>query len=284
MKVAILAGGVGSRLSEETEIKPKPMVEIGGYPILWHIMKHYSHFGYREFAIALGYKAEVIKRYFMDLCSISSDLTIKTRSGEMLRHESLNTSVPDWMVNLVDTGVKTQTGGRIKRLKPFVGNSTFMLTWGDGVSNVDLHKLLAFHKSHGKLATVTAVRPPARFGHMVFGKNDRVIEFSEKPQASEGWINGAFFVLEPGIFDYIEGDKTHWEKEPMEGLARDNQLMAYKHTDYWQCMDTLRDKQHLESLWNAGSPPWKTWEQPVPTPAPSPNGHVASKKPARSAR
>jgi glucose-1-phosphate cytidylyltransferase len=249
-------------------------------------MRHYSHFGYREFAIALGYKADVIKRYFMDLCSISSDLTIKTRSGEMLRHESKDSSVPDWMVNLVDTGMRTQTGGRIKRLHPIVGNSTFMLTWGDGVSNVDLHKLLAFHRSHGKLATVTAVRPPARFGHMVFGKNDRVIEFSEKPQASEGWINGAFFVLEPGIFDYIEGDKTFWEKEPMEGLARDGQLMAYKHTDYWQCMDTLRDKIHLESLWNAGNPPWRTWDQPESTPAPEPsaNGHAPHRKSARTAR
>jgi glucose-1-phosphate cytidylyltransferase len=292
MKVAILAGGLGSRLSEETEIKPKPMVEIGGYPILWHIMKHYAHFGYREFAIALGYKSDVIKRYFMDLCSISSDLTIKTRSGEMLRHESKDAAVPDWMVNLVDTGLKTQTGGRIKRLQPMVGNSTFMLTWGDGVSNVDLHKLLAFHKSHGKLATVTSVRPPARFGHMVF-KGDRVVEFSEKPQASEGWINGAFFCLEPGIFDYIDGDKTHWEKEPMEALAREGQLMAYKHTDYWQCMDTLRDKQHLEALWQGGSPPWRTWEAPAaspsaptlvaPTTLAKTNGHPV-RKPARAAR
>src|SRR6201995_5766154 len=178
----------------------------------------------------------------VDYCSVESNLTVKVGTGDVLRHAARH---PDWTVDLVDTGVKTQTGGRIKRLPPFVGNSTFMLTWGDGVSTVDLKKLLAFHKSHGKLATVTAVRPPARFGHMVF-KGDRVVEFSEKPQASEGWINGAFFVLEPEIFDFIEGDKTHWEKEPMERLAQDGQLMAYKHTDYWQCMDTLRDKIHLE--------------------------------------
>lgn len=269
MKVAILAGGVGSRLSEETEIKPKPMVEIGGMPILWHIMMHYAHYGYKDFVVALGYKAEVIKRYFVDLCSLSNDLTVKTRSGDVLRHN--NNLSPDWTVDLADTGLRTQTGGRIKRLQPLVGNSTFMLTWGDGVSNVDLHKLLAFHKSHGRLATVTAVRPPARFGHMVF-KGDRVVEFSEKPQASEGWINGAFFVLEPEIFDYIEGDKTHWEKEPMEKLAADGQLMAYKHADYWQCMDTLRDKSHLEQLWQAGNPPWRTWEEAVPAASPSRNG------------
>ncbi len=256
MKVAILAGGLGSRLAEETELKPKPMVEIGGRPILWHIMMHYSAYKFNHFAIGLGYKGEYIKRYLMELCSINSDLTVKTRSGDVLRHGN---QVPDWTVDLVDTGIKTQTGGRIKRLAPVLGNSTFMLTWGDGVSNVDLHKLIAFHKAHGKLATVTAVRPPARFGHMVF-KGDRVVEFSEKPQASEGWINGAFFVLEPAIFDYIEADETHWEKEPMEKLARDGQLMAYRHEDFWQCMDTIRDRKRLEELWAEGNPPWKTWD------------------------
>jgi len=256
MKVAILAGGVGSRLAEETDVKPKPMVEIGGRPILWHIMKHYSRHNCNEFVLALGYKGDVIKRYIMDSCSLESNLTVKIRSGDVLRH---SVETPDWTVDLIDTGMHTQTGGRIKRLQPFLGNQTFMLTWGDGVSNVDLKQLLAFHKAHGKLATVTAVRPPARFGHMVF-KNDRVLEFSEKPQASEGWINGAFFVLEPGVFDYVDGDDTPWERAPMEGLARDGQLMAYRHADFWQCMDTLRDRRLLEDLWATGKAPWKTWE------------------------
>lgn len=257
MKVAILAGGVGTRLSEETQVKPKPMVEIGGRPILWHILKHYSHYGHKDFVIALGYKGEFIKRYFADYNSLESNLTVKMRSGTVIRHESDH---PDWNVELIDTGVATLTGGRIKRLAPYVGNETFMLTWGDGVSNVDLNKLLAFHRSHGKLATVTAVRPPARFGHMTFD-GDRVLEFSEKPQAAEGWINGAFFVLEPQVLDYIAGDDTQWEKEPMERLSREGQLMAYRHSDFWQCMDTLRDKALLESLWQHGAAPWKTWKE-----------------------
>jgi glucose-1-phosphate cytidylyltransferase len=255
MKVAILAGGVGSRLAEETEIRPKPMVEIGGRPILWHILMHYSHFGFNEFVIALGYKGECIKKYFIDHCALSGNLTVKTRSGDVLRHGN---GQPDWTVDLIETGIATLTGGRIKRLAPYLGNQTFMLTWGDGVSNVDLHELLKFHRSHGKLATVTVVRPPARFGHMVFQGN-RVAEFSEKPQTSEGWINGAFFVLEPGVLDYIEGDMTQWEREPMEKLARDGQLMAYRHTSFWQCMDTLRDKRLLEELWETGNARWKSW-------------------------
>jgi glucose-1-phosphate cytidylyltransferase len=255
MKVAILAGGVGSRLSEETHIKPKPMVEIGARPIIWHIMKHYSVYGLNDFVLALGYKGEYIKKYFVDFCSLESDLTVKLGTGEVTRHQNNH---PDWNVDLVDTGVETLTGGRIKRLAPRIGNETFMLTWGDGVSNVDLKRLLEFHRSHGKLATVTAVRPTARFGHMTFD-GDVVLEFSEKPQAAEGWINGAFFVLEPAIFDYIEGDQTQWEKEPMERLAREGQLMAYRHTDFWQCMDTLRDKVLLDSLWQKGDAPWKTW-------------------------
>jgi glucose-1-phosphate cytidylyltransferase len=255
MKVAILAGGAGTRLAEETDIKPKPMVEIGGRPILWHIMQHYAAAGFHEFVIALGYKGDYIKRYMMDFGLAESDLTIDLSSGDVLRHGNRR---PDWTVELVDTGVQTLTGGRIKRLRKFLNGSRFMLTWGDGVSNVDLHKLLAFHKEHGKLATVTAVRPPARFGCMVF-EGDRVKEFSEKPQTSEGWINGAFFVLEPQIFEYIEGDQTPWEKEPMEKLARDGQLMAYRHTGFWQCMDTLRDKRLLEDLWEKGDAPWKTW-------------------------
>jgi glucose-1-phosphate cytidylyltransferase len=256
MKTAILAGGTGSRLAEETDIKPKPMVEVGGRPLLWHIMQHYAHFGFTQFVIALGYKGELIKRYMLDYGLSEDDLTVSVGSGDVLRHGNRR---PDWTVDLVDTGMTTQTGGRIKRLQPYVGSGRFFLTWGDGVSNVNLRELLEFHKSHGKLATVTAVRPPARFGHMTFD-GDRVKEFSEKPQASEGWINGAFFVLEPGIFDYVEDDSTPWERGPMERLARDGQLMAYRHTDFWQCMDTLRDRRLLENLWESGSAPWKIWK------------------------
>lgn len=257
MKVGILAGGLGTRLAEETETKPKPMVEIGGKPIMWHIMMHYSHYNFNEFVIALGYKAEVIKKYMVDYCSLNSNLTVSLRNGDVKRHGGYQ---PDWTVNLIDTGISTNTGGRIKRLAPYMGNETFMLTWGDGVSDVNLHELLDFHRSHGKLATLTAVRPPARFGHLDLNEN-QISEFSEKPQTREGWINGAFFVLEPGVFDYIEGDDTQWEKAPLENLARDGQLMAYKHNSYWQCMDTLRDKRSLESLWNNGNAPWKTWEE-----------------------
>ncbi|RMF81492.1 MAG: glucose-1-phosphate cytidylyltransferase [Planctomycetota bacterium] len=257
MKVAILAGGVGTRLAEETEIKPKPMVEIGGRPILWHIMSIYSAYGFNDFVIALGYKGSVIKKYMVDYCSLESNLTVNLRTGDVQTHDN---SHPDWVVELIDTGHATLTGGRIKRLRPYLGDETFMLTWGDGVADVDLDKLLAFHRSHGKLATVTAVRPTARFGHMRFD-GDAVREFTEKPQTAEGWINGAFFVLEPGVFDYIEGDATQWEREPMEGLARDGQLMAYKHTGFWQCMDTLRDKKLLQDLWDAGDAPWAVWEK-----------------------
>ncbi|MBD3169387.1 MAG: glucose-1-phosphate cytidylyltransferase [candidate division Zixibacteria bacterium] len=255
MKVAILAGGVGTRLVEETEIKPKPMVEIGGKPILWHIMMHYAHFGYKDFIIALGYKGHVIKKYMVDYCSLNSNLTVNLSSGEVTIH---NGSKQDWNVELIDTGMPTLTGGRIKRLKPYIGDETFMLTWGDGVSDVDLDKLLQFHRSHGKLATLTAVRPPARFGHLEF-EGEKVVQFSEKPQTAEGWINGAFFVLEPGIFNYIDGDMTQWEKEPLERLAADGQLMAYRHGSFWQCMDTLRDKKLLQDLWDNGNPPWKLW-------------------------
>jgi glucose-1-phosphate cytidylyltransferase len=256
MKVAVLAGGVGTRLAEETEVRPKPMVEIGGRPILWHIMMHYWRYGHGEFAIALGYKGEQIKRYMLDAACMQSDLTVKIQSGQVERRAS---RTPDWTVHLADTGVDTLTGGRIKRLAQYLRDGTFMLTWGDGVANVDLDALVAFHRAHGRLATVTAVRPPARFGHLGFD-GDRVAEFSEKPQTSEGWINGAFFVLEPGIFDYIEGDQTQWEREPMEGLARDGQLMAYRHEGFWQCMDTLRDKKLLQELWDQGNAPWKTWD------------------------
>jgi glucose-1-phosphate cytidylyltransferase len=255
MKTAILAGGVGSRLAEETESKPKPMVEVGGRPILWHIMMHYAHFGHSDFIIALGYKGEYIKRYMIDYGLTEDDLTIQVGTGDVLRHGNRR---PDWTVDLVDTGQQTMTGGRIKRLRPYIDNETFFLTWGDGVSDVNIDDLLKFHRHHGKLATVTAVRPPARFGCMVF-EGDRVTEFSEKPQTSEGWINGAFFVLEPEVFDYIEGDNTAWEREPMERLARDGQLMAYRHSGFWQCMDTLRDRKLLENLWQSGRAPWKVW-------------------------
>lgn len=256
MKVVILAGGHGTRLAEETEIKPKPMVEIGDKPILWHIMKTYAHFGFEDFVIALGYKGEVIKKYIMDYCALSSDVTVKIKNGDVMYHDAANL---DWTVQLIDTGLHTMTGGRIKRIAPYVGNETFMLTWGDGVSDININELLAFHRSHGKLATLTAVRPPARYGHMRLNANV-VQEFTEKPQTGEGWINGAFFVLEPQIFDYIDGDETQWEKEPMENLAKDGQLMAYRHSSFWQCMDTLREKYILENFWSSGNAPWKVWD------------------------
>ncbi len=255
MKVAILAGGVGSRLSEETQLKPKPMVEIGARPILWHIMKHYSYYGHNEFAIALGYKGEYIKKYFADYCALEGNITVRLGDRSIEKHGG---STPDWNIELIDTGNATLTGGRIKRLAPYLGNDTFMLTWGDGVSNIDLNDLLKFHRSHGKLLTVSAVRPPARFGHMQFD-GDKVLEFSEKPQTAEGWINGAFFVAEPEVFNYIDGDQTQWEHEPMEKLAKIGQIMAYRHEGFWQCMDTLRDKVLLESLWQEGAAPWKIW-------------------------
>ena len=232
------------------------MVEIGGQPILWHIMMHYYQYGFKDFAVALGYKGAVIKKYMVDYCALNSNLTVDLRNGKVKTHGGYQL---DWNVDLIDTGLMTNTGGRIKRLAPYVNNETFMLTWGDGVSDVNLHELLAFHKSHGKLATLTAVRPPARFGHLDLN-GDKISEFSEKPQTKEGWINGAFFVLEPGVFNYIDGDDTQWEKAPLERLAKDGQLMAYKHDGFWQCMDTLRDKRRLESLWAEGNAPWKTWE------------------------
>lgn len=262
MKVAILAGGRGTRLAEETDIKPKPMVEIGGKPILWHIMMHYYQFGHRDFYIALGYKGEVIKKYMVDYAALSANLTVNTRTGRVASHGQ---SGPDWDVSLIDTGIDTMTGGRIKRLKPYIGNETFMLTWGDGVSDVDLDALLRFHRSHGRLATMTVVRPPARYGH-IRQEGHRIIEFNEKPQTAEGWINGAFFVLEPEVFDYVDGDATMWEREPLERLASEGELMAYHHASFWQCMDTLREKHILESLWESGAAPWKSWPDDVEAP------------------
>jgi glucose-1-phosphate cytidylyltransferase len=259
MKVGILAGGFGSRLAEETEIRPKPLVEIGGRPILWHIMRHYAHYEFSEFAIALGYKGEYIKKYFADYCSLDGDLLVDFKTGRIAGSNGNGKHTFDWKVHLVDTGIRTNTGGRIKRLAPYLGTGTFMLTWGDGVSDIDLRRLMQFHRAHGKLATLTAVRPPARYGHLEL-VDGRVAKFNEKPQASEGWINGAFFVLEPEVFEYIDGDETQFEKEPLEGLARDGQLMAYRHDSFWQCMDTLREKYLLERLWESGQAPWRVWD------------------------
>lgn len=256
MKVGILAGGLGSRLSEETTLKPKPMVEVGEYPILWHIMKYYAQYGHHEFAIALGYKGEYIKRWFADRATLGGDVQIRTGEGSV--HSSGPTGDEDWTVSLIETGRHTNTGGRIKRLIPHLGPGTFMVTWGDGVSTVDLDALLAFHKAHGKICTLTAVHPPARYGHLAI-EGDQIVEFTEKPQASEGWINGAFFVMEPEIGEYIDNDDTLFEREPLERLAAEGELMAYKHTDFWACMDTMRDKVMLERLWESGEAPWRIW-------------------------
>ncbi len=255
MKVVILAGGLGTRLSEETELRPKPMVEIGHRPILWHIMKHYAHHGFEEFFLALGYKGEQVKRYFLDYHGLSGSMTIDFATGKV---EEYTREPEEWKVHLMDTGPETNTGGRLKRLQPYL-NETFMLTYGDGVGDVDLRALLEFHRSHGRLATVTAVRPPARFGGLVFD-GDLVADFTEKPQIGEGWINGGFLVFEPGVFDYLEGDQSSLEADALENLAEDRQLVAYRHDNFWQCMDTLRDKRLLESMWREGDAPWKTWK------------------------
>ena len=253
MKVMILAGGLGTRLAEETEVKPKPMVEVGEHPIVWHIMKSYAHYGFKDFFLALGYKGEVVKRYFLDHYSLGGSLRVNLSSGVV---EDIEKDTEDWTVHLMDTGQTTQTGGRIKRLEPWLKDGTFMATYGDGVCDVNLQKVLEFHKAHGKIATITAVRPPSRFGGLVL-EGDLIREFSEKPQIGEGWINGGFFVFEPEIFDYIAGDATSLELEPMERLAADRQLTAYRHEGFWQCMDTLREKKMLESLWQSGQAPWK---------------------------
>jgi glucose-1-phosphate cytidylyltransferase len=256
--VAILAGGLGTRLSEETALKPKPLVEIGGKPVIWHVMKHYDTYGMNEFAIALGYKKEAVIRYFLDLHALNRDLTVRTRDGSVSFHDE-NTDL-DWTIHLVDTGPDTSTGGRIKRLRPYLGSGTFMLTWCDGISNVNLTELLAFHRAHGKLATMTVVRAPSRFGFVEMGGDRNVRRFTEKPEHGDGWINGAFFVLEPAIFDYIAGDETMWEREPLEKLAADGELVGFQHSSFWQCMDTLREKTLLEEMWSNGKAPWKTWE------------------------
>jgi glucose-1-phosphate cytidylyltransferase len=255
MKVAILAGGLGTRLSEETTIKPKPMVEIGGKPMLWHIMKIYAAYGFNEFVVALGYKGEIIKEYFLNYHYHSRSLTVQLKTGGVITH---NRDGEDWTIHLLDTGYETQTGGRVKQIAEFIGDEAFMLTYGDGVSNINIPALLEFHRKNKKLATLTAVRPPARFGQMRF-EEDRVKHFEEKPQIGEGWINGGFFVLEPQITEYIEGDESIWEREPLERLSTDGQLMAYRHAEFWQCMDTLRDVSLLERMWLEDRAPWKVW-------------------------
>ena len=256
MKTIILAGGMGTRLAEETLVLPKPMVEIGGKPILWHLMNIYGAQGFQEFIVALGYKGEAIKDYFLNFHALNSDLTLNLASGD---HTVKATLPVPWTVHLVDTGLKTQTGGRLKRLATWLGgDDTFFMTYGDGLGDVDLCALLAFHQQHGKLATITAVRPPARFGGLALDGR-QVVRFSEKAQAGEGWINGGFFVLDKAVLDYIEGDGTLWELDPLERLAAEGQLMAFPHEGFWQPMDTLREKQMLETLWSSGKAPWKVW-------------------------
>ncbi len=256
MKAVILAGGFGSRLSEETQAKPKPMVEVGGRPILWHIMNIYGAHGVKEFVIACGYKAEIIKTYFLNFYALNNDLSIDLSTGNTIIH---NGNHPGWKVHLVDTGLQTGTGGRLKRLERWLADEeTFLFTYGDGVADLDVQALLRFHFSHGRLATVTTVRSPARFGRLAF-EGDRVTEFYEKPEASEGWINGGYFVLNRKVLDYIDGDASLWERTPVERLAQDGQLMGYRHYGFWSCMDTLKEKNFLEEMWASGKAPWKIW-------------------------
>ncbi len=255
MKVVILAGGKGTRIAEETVTRPKPMVEIGGRPILWHIMSIYAAHGLNDFVVACGYRGELIKEYFANYFLHHSDFVINMRDGS---RDLITANGPDWRVSVVDTGLETMTGGRVRRLKALVSGGTFMVTYGDGLGSVDMTALLAFHRAHGKLATVTAVRPPARFGSLALDGN-RVREFAEKPQTGEGWINGGFFVFEPGIFDYLTDDATSLEQDPLEQVASAGQLMAFRHDGFWQPMDTVRERQLLESMWASGGAPWKVW-------------------------
>ena len=256
MKVILLAGGLGTRLAEETEIKPKPMIEIGGRPILWHLMKIFASHGYKEFFVALGYKGEYIKKYFLDYHSLNGNLSIDLSTG---KSETRDRESEDWKVHLIETGDRSMTGGRVKRLEPFVKGTTFMVTYGDGVADIDIAALVDFHKSHRKLATVTAVRPPARYGELLFNEDDTV-RFSEKPQTGEGWINGGFLVFEPEVLNYMLDDASVMEKDALERLAGEGQLVAYRHYGFWQCMDTLRDKNFLEGIWTKGNAPWKVWK------------------------
>jgi glucose-1-phosphate cytidylyltransferase len=256
MKVAILAGGFGTRLAEETEIRPKPMVEIGGKPILWHIMKIYSHYGFNDFVILLGYKGYYIKEYFANYFLHQSDVTIDLSSGKM---EILNNSSEPWRVTLLDTGIDTMTGGRIKRARHVLGNETFMLTYGDGVGDVNIQELLKFHKAHGKSLTIASAQPEGRFGSLVIGDHNKVLAFQEKPKGDGAWVNAGFFVCEPKVFEYIENDETIFEKEPLENLTKDGEVFAYKHHGFWKPMDTLRDKLELQRLWDSGKASWKIW-------------------------
>ncbi|MES2803320.1 MAG: glucose-1-phosphate cytidylyltransferase [Bdellovibrionota bacterium] len=255
MKVVLLAGGLGTRISEESHLRPKPMIEIGGRPILWHIMKIYSKYGLNDFVICCGYKSYVIKEYFSNYFLHNSDVTFDLKNNKMEVHHS---GSEPWKVTLVDTGLETMTGGRIKRVKDYIGNEDFCLTYGDGVADIDIGKLLAFHKSHGKLATLTATQPPGRFGALSI-EGTKIKSFKEKPVGDGNWINGGFFVLSPKVIDLISDDATVWEKEPLEKLASSDQLYTYKHDGFWQPMDTLRDKNQLEQLWSSGQAPWKTW-------------------------
>lgn len=257
MKVVLLAGGFGTRISEESHLKPKPMIEIGGRPILWHIMKIYSHYGFNDFVICLGYKGYFIKEYFAHYFLHESDVTFDFRndSQRIVHH---HTAEP-WRVTLVDTGIETMTGGRVKRVREYLDNETFMLTYGDGVGDVNIPELLAFHKSHGKMATLTSTQPSGKFGALDITDGSRINSFQEKPKGDGSWINAGYFVMEPAVLDLIEADDTVLEKEPLETLARNRELMAYKHTSFWQPMDTLRDKSHLEELWKGGNAPWKLW-------------------------
>src|SRR6266536_6212289 len=257
MKAIILAGGFGSRLSEETVVRPKPMVEIGGKPILWHIMNIYGEHGVNEFIIALGYKAEFIKEYFLNFEAFNNDISVDLSSGKITVYDG---NQSQWKVHLVDTGFYTQTGGRLKRLARWLdGEDTFMFTYGDGVADIDIGALLRFHNSHGKLATVTSARSPSRFGRIVF-KGDQIAEFHEKPEKAEGWINGGFFVLNQKVIDYIDGDETVWERDVVETLARAGQMEGYRHYGFWSCMDTMRERNFLEDLWRSGRAPWRIWD------------------------
>ena len=256
MKAVILAGGLGTRISEETYLKPKPMVEIGGKPILWHIMKIYSHYGINEFIICLGYKGYIIKEYFANYFLHMSDVTFDMSNNSMEVHQQ---HTEPWKVTLVDTGSESMTGGRLKRVAPFLNNKPFCFTYGDGVSDVNLHKLIAHHNQQGALATMTAVQPPGRYGSLDISAG-YIKRFQEKPKGDGGWINGGFFVLEPGVIDYIQGDDIIWEREPLERLAREGRLCAFRHDGFWQAMDTLRDKVKLEELWQSGAAPWKVWK------------------------
>lgn len=257
MQVVILAGGFGTRLSEETDLKPKPMVEIGGKPMLWHIMKIYSHYGFTDFVVCLGYKGYLIKEYFANYFLHQSDVTIDLKKNSLEIH---HTKAEPWKITLVDTGSDTMTGGRVKRVQKYIGNKPFMLTYGDGVGDVDIKALVAFHKKNKKFATVTSVQPSGRFGALNLDEDRNVLSFQEKPKGDGAWINGGFFVLESDVFDYIAGDETVWEKEPLERLASDGQLVAHTHSGFWQPMDTLRDKNHLEELWKNEKAPWKLWK------------------------